>query len=528
MATGLKAPRNLTIDFSPSYRQYELWKLLQPDYCPHCGGHIAQKVVGTDDYGKPKYKPYCTQCGTFDLPQLILGGGAAGGGKSYLGSAWIVSSCLRFPDIRAVIARKTLKSLKGSTFNTVKKICKEWGLKENVHYKINNLDGIMTFWNDSVIILQEMCDTPSDPNFERFGSSEYTIAFIDEVSEISERAVEVLFSRLRWKTAETFKTARMLMSTNPCITWVRSRFVQDDEGNPAQCAEGEAYVPFSVFDNPDLQFVQTYVAGLNKIKDRATKERLLYGNWDFVDVNNAAAYWQFDGEKHLVEGLKEKVYDPLKPIILSFDFNVVPFMSCLAFQIDYDKKIVYVLEEILGKPEKKENNTPMLAEKIKNKYLNEHHTGGLLVTGDPAGLARSTQTKDGVNNFTIIMNNLNNAVLKAQQKLLTHQPAQITRLEFVNALFDGFEGWSIQIDMRCRKFTEDLIYQKKNEDGTKNKDKVRDPKLNVKYEKYGHLSDCFDYFLCLFVKKAFTNFRSQNVAAVTTTSHTVYGIFTEY
>lgn len=89
-----------------------------------------------------------------------------------------------------------------------------------------------------------MVDLPSDPNFERFGSSEFTIAFIDEVSEISERAVEVLFSRLRWRTAETFKTARMMMSTNPCITWVRSRFVQNDEGNPITCREGEAYVPF--------------------------------------------------------------------------------------------------------------------------------------------------------------------------------------------------------------------------------------------------------------------------------------------
>ena len=74
---------------------------------------------------------------------------------------------------------------KRQTWNTIKKVCKEWGLKEGVNYKINNLDGILTFWNDSVIIMQEMVDLPSDPNFERFGSSEYTIAFIDEVSEIS-------------------------------------------------------------------------------------------------------------------------------------------------------------------------------------------------------------------------------------------------------------------------------------------------------------------------------------------------------
>lgn len=42
MAVGLKAP-NIKIDFKPSPKQYELWKLLQPDYCPHCGGHISQK-----------------------------------------------------------------------------------------------------------------------------------------------------------------------------------------------------------------------------------------------------------------------------------------------------------------------------------------------------------------------------------------------------------------------------------------------------------------------------------------------------
>ena len=228
----LKAPKNLVINLQPSPKQYELWKLLQPDFCPHCGGQIEQVLIGYDAKGNAQYKPQCNVCHSQDLPQLILGGGAAGGGKSYLGSCWIISSCIRFDNIRAVVARKTIKSLKESTFNTIKTILKTWGLKEGVNYKINNLEGTVTFWNDSVILLKEMVDLPSDPNFERFGSSEYTIAFVDEVSEISERAIEVLFSRLRWRTHETFKTPRMFMSTNPCITWVRSRFVQDDDGNP--------------------------------------------------------------------------------------------------------------------------------------------------------------------------------------------------------------------------------------------------------------------------------------------------------
>lgn len=444
--------------------------------------------------------------------------------NSYLGSVWIVSSCLRFPNIRAVIGRKTIKSLKESTFNTVKTVIKDWGLKEGENYKINNLEGTVTFWNDSVILLKELIDLPSDPQFERLGSSEYTIAFIDEVSEISERAIEVLFSRLRWRVHETFKTPRMLMSTNPCVTWVRGRFVQDDDGNPIIPQEGEAYVPFSVFDNPDIRFRMTYEAALNKITDKATKERLLFGNWDFVDTNVMAAYSSFNGDKHLVSNLKEKVYDPLKPIVNSWDFNVSPFMGTLSLQIDYDKRKIYVLDEILGKPENKENNTPALAQKIKNKYLNEKHTGGLLITGDPAGLARSTQTEEGVNNYTIILSNMTTPILRAQKKLLNKQPPLVARLEFINSLFDGYDGWEILIDMRCRKLTEDLIYQKKNADGTKNKTKVTDPKSGVKYEKYGHLSDCLDYALCLCISESWNNFRSSR-RVLETTATPIYGTF---
>lgn len=55
-------------------------------------------------------------------------------------------------------------------------------------------------------------------------------------------------------------------------------------------------------------------------------------------------------------------------------------MSTLSLQIDYDKKKIYVLEEILGKPENKDNNTPKLSQKVKDKYLTEKHTGGLLIT----------------------------------------------------------------------------------------------------------------------------------------------------
>ena len=447
--------------------------------------------------------------------------------NSWLGSNWICSLCIRFPDIRCVIARKTIKSLKESTFNTVRSVLKDWGLQDGVHFKINNLENWLQFWNGSIIYLKELEMQPGDSQFERLGSTEITAAFVDEVSEISERAIEVLMSRCRWKVAEYMGYPRVLMTTNPCATWVRSRFVQDDDGNPVELADTDAFVRFSVYDNPCDEFVKIYENNLKNIKDNATRERLLYGNWDFVDTNEAAAYWQFNGDKHLVTNLKEQKYDPMKPVILSFDFNVMPYMSCLAFQIDYEHKKVYVLEEILGKPEDKENNTPKFAQKIRDKFLNEQHTGGLFITGDPAGLARSTQTEEGENNYTIIENTLQDANLKIRRKLLKKQPPQMTRLEFINSILNGYDGWECLIDMRCRRFTEDLIYQKKNPDGTKSKTKIQDPKLGIKYEKYGHLSDCFDYFLCMFLSESWGHYQSKT-SGVTTTYGPIYGSFCEY
>lgn len=480
---------------------------------------LGKRIIDIEPIGKK-----VGRCITVDEPcGLYIADNFTVTHNSYLGSCWLISSCIRFENIRAVVARKTLKSLKESTWNTIKMIMKDWGLVEGENYKINNLEGTMTFWNDSAIIMKEMAELPSSPNYDRFGSSEYTIAFVDECSEISEKAIEVLFSRLRWKVHETFKYPRMLMSTNPCINWVRSRFVQDDDGNPIVCREGEKYIPFSVFDNPNEQFRQTYEAALNKITDKATRERLLYGNWDFIDSNDMAAYWNFNGAVHLVTGLKEKVYTPLKPLISSWDFNVSPFMSTISLQIDYDNQKVYILEEILGKPAKKENNTPALAKVISNKYLKEQHAGGLIITGDPAGLARSTQTEDGVNNYTIIIDNISNS-LNPKKKLLTRQPSQITRLEFVNSLFNGYDGWEILIDMRCRRLAEDLVYQTKNDDGTKSKKKVLDPKTGVKYEKYGHLSDCLDYALCMFLSSSWNKFQRKK-SIVETTDLPVYGSF---
>lgn len=447
--------------------------------------------------------------------------------NSFLGCCWLVYSCMQFPGIRMVVARKVRKTLLETTWLTLKDVLMKWGLKEDVNYHINSQVYTVTFWNGSTITAMDLTPMPSDPDFNSLGSLEITGAFVDEVSEVSEKAIEVLASRIRYKIEDTFIVGKIFMSTNPCLTWVRSTFVMDENGDPVVLPKGYRYIPFSLFDNPNEKFRAIYFNKLSKIRDKATRDRLLYGNWWFVEANKMAAYWNFDGNKHLRQGLFESVYNPMKPLILSFDFNVSPYMTCLPMQFDYESKIVYIFPEFIGRAKDKLNNTPAFTRYIARQLVEKWgHIGGVLVTGDPAGAARSTQTEEGVNNFTIAIKNFNNNNLRSKLQLLSKQPAQTTRLEFVNELFNGYKDWTINIDARCHRLVEDFTYQKKNPDGTKEKKKVIMDD-GTKAERYGHASDCFDYAMVYYLCDAYNQYKSNVSNPVTTISSgdTVYNEF---
>lgn len=428
--------------------------------------------------------------------------------NSYVGCTWIAMNCIQFAGIRAVIARKTLKSLTGSTWKTLLEILDKWGLVDGINYKTNEKDGTLLFWNGSSIVKQELELLPRDPVYQRLGSSEFTIGFIDEVGEIAEKGVEVLYSRLRYKVNETFKVPKMLLTTNPVPNWVRDRFVQDKNGDRIQTRRHEAFVPFTVFDNPDKEFVQVYATSLGNMRDEKEKQRLLYGNWDFMDTKDTVIYKDFSGDKHIITNLFDKKYDPLKPLTFVWDFNVIPQMSVFMAQIDYEKKEVYIFKEFSGTAKDKNNSTPAMARDIAAYMLTLGHNGGYNITGDPSGLQRSTATEIGVNNYTIIEDVIRNHGLHASRMLLTKTPPQKTRCDFVNMIFSGELGWNIYIDLSCRLLTADMMFQEENPDGTKSKKKFTDPETGNKYEKYGHFSDNLDYYLVLFLKSLYDRYSS--------------------
>lgn len=152
----------------------------------------------------------------YDHIDEVLYGGAAGGGKSYLGCAWLIIQCSKYPGSRWLMGRSKLDTLKKTTLFTFFKVCKDFGIKADEDFNFNGSTNIITFANQSEILLKDLFLYPSDPEFDSLGSLEIAGAFLDEVAQITRKAREVVKSRLGWKMADgTEIKPKLFMTCNP-------------------------------------------------------------------------------------------------------------------------------------------------------------------------------------------------------------------------------------------------------------------------------------------------------------------------
>jgi len=208
--------------------------------------------------------------------ELFYGGGA-GGGKSYLGCVWLVFCCYRYPGSRWLMGRARLKTLKESTLLTLFHVFKILGIKKN-EWAYHPIEGVIRFTNGSDIYLKDLFCYPADPEFDSLGSTEYTGEFIDEISELTEKAKNIAMSRIRYKLDEFGVIPKLLMASNPAKNFAYREFWKPwKEGTLPNFRK---FVPALVQDNPFIS--EHYRENLLKL-DKNSRERLLYGNWNYDD-----------------------------------------------------------------------------------------------------------------------------------------------------------------------------------------------------------------------------------------------------
>ncbi len=208
--------------------------------------------------------------------ELLFGGGA-GGGKSLLGCYWVLKSSLRYEGTRWLIGRAELKTLRETTLNTFWEVCAMQNI-DNTIYTYNQQAMSITLINGSEILLKDLATYPSDPNFDRLGSLELTGAFVDECNQISEKAWNVLKSRIRYKLDENGLVPKLLGTCNPAKGFLYNRFYKPYKDDTLP--QNLKFVQALLLDNPYIS--KHYQDNLLQL-DTATKERLLFGNWEYDD-----------------------------------------------------------------------------------------------------------------------------------------------------------------------------------------------------------------------------------------------------
>jgi phage terminase large subunit len=230
-----------------------------------------------------------------ELPgvQYCLYGGAAGGGKSVLGSAWQIARRMKYPMSSGIIIRQTRKDIYSTVMVTFHKVAETLLKEYPQQYKLNEQKDEIQFHNGSIIYLREGRYMPQDPQYDRL-KLEVMDAWIEEGTQVDERAFIALRPRIR--QVHGGKDAKLLITSNPGQGWVKKRFVKGEDGNDLHLTQPMSFIQAKVHDNPDKEFAVNYAAALSDL-DPITKAMYLDGNWD-VNLNENPFFWAYNRNTH--------------------------------------------------------------------------------------------------------------------------------------------------------------------------------------------------------------------------------------
>lgn len=205
-------------------------------------------------------------------------GGAAGGGKSWLGCESRIARAYAYPGYKSFIGRNELSRLMSTVYVTFRKVCKFHNIPDS-DWQLNGKYNYIEFKNGSRIDFLDLALKPSDPMFERLGSLEYTDGWIEEAGEVPYMAVDILQSRIGRHMNEEFGlNPDTLYTYNPNKGWVRRIFKQYEDGT---LPDDTVFIHAFYTDNPYTANI--YGKQLDRIKDPAMKARLKLGSFDYDD-----------------------------------------------------------------------------------------------------------------------------------------------------------------------------------------------------------------------------------------------------
>lgn len=440
---------------------------------------------------------------------------------------------LNNPEVRGFIGANTYSQLTKSTLDRVFNVWEnKFKLVKNVHFVVDRIppksfkrfgsslktyENTICFNNGSVIFVASL------DNYKVIDGTEFGWAMLDETKDTKEEAVkEVIVARLRQKgmylspkgiISKTMKPGYtgynpLFIFTSPAkAKWIMKWFELDKYADEIEktiynkedyfrkCVNDKMIVIASTFHN-EHNLSPGYIDRL--IADLAHNESLIkmliYGSP--FGKTGGEYYHAFSR----VETVKTFDIWQEEPVHLTFDFNLVPYITCTCWQMKWvdilprSKRPGYLVrcfdEFCLPNPK---NNAESLSKEIlaKYRYLLKN---GLFYYGDWSGKTNNTVSESVRNNFEMIERILKEFITNYSNRTIVNAK-HVKRRQFANNIFGGHPDIPIEIEIheRCVETISDYEHTKENPEGGKLKTKVT---VNGRsYEEHGHTSDSGDYFL---------------------------------
>ena len=335
-------------------------------------------------------------------------------------------------------------------------------------------------------------------------------AVLDETKDTDESDVkEIIIARIRQKgmyliNGELCDSGDISQQYNPLfivtspakVDWINSWFSLDqyiDEINSKiytkndyfqKSIDGKFAVISSTYHNV-RNVGENYI---NNVLSNNTAERgraLIFAN-PFATLGGEF-YSSFDRLKHV----GRVAYDPQLPIHISFDQNSVPYNSASIWQVFNNNAIweLRCVDEIaLVNPR---NSTEDVCEEFIERYPN--HKSGLFYYGDASGHSKhvSAGKTDFRHHYEVVQYKLAKYLVNTSDRTLWVNPSLVLSRDFINKVFENKLPIKVTINEDCHYTINDYMYVKQAIDGTKDKHVVTDKETGEKYQKYGHMSDCF-------------------------------------
>jgi len=212
-----------------------------------------------------------------NISEEILYGGSKGCGKSYLGCALIFGDALMYPGTSYFIARHNLNDLKKYTTPSIIEVFSKLDLSFSDYVSFNGQDNYFNLHNGSKVFYIDCHFLPSDPEYHRFGSLQFTRGWFEEIGQIDSLAIINLSVTVgRWKNAEYKLKRKLLMTCNPNKGYAYNNFYLTDKNGTLP-----GYRKFiQALPGDNKYLTSDYIDSLERLPANE-KERLLFGNWEF-------------------------------------------------------------------------------------------------------------------------------------------------------------------------------------------------------------------------------------------------------